>query len=68
MTTAEAAASLNVNASRIRQMILAKELPATKMGRDWLIRESDLEACRKARETDAPREGRPYKRAKPEAG
>lgn len=37
LTTAQAGARLKVNASRVRQLILAGHLPATKHGRDWLI-------------------------------
>lgn len=42
LTTAEAAARLGVTQARVRQLILAKKLPARKVGRDWLIRPSDL--------------------------
>lgn len=43
LTTTQACAILNVHRSRVRQLILRGQLPATKTGRDWLIRESDLE-------------------------
>jgi excisionase family DNA binding protein len=42
-TTKHAAKILGVNDSRVRQFILAGRLPAQKVGRDWLILESDLE-------------------------
>jgi excisionase family DNA binding protein len=42
MTTQEAAAALGVSVQRVRAMIKAGRLPATKHGRDWIIRESDL--------------------------
>ena len=42
LTTAKAAEKLGVDPSRIRQLILAGQLPATKHGRDWIIREQDL--------------------------
>lgn len=42
LTTLEAAKRLGVTAGRIRQMIVDGQLPATKMGRDNFIKESDL--------------------------
>jgi excisionase family DNA binding protein len=42
LTTQQAAERLGVSASRVRQFILDGRLPATKLGRDNLIREADL--------------------------
>ncbi len=42
LTTQEAAEKLGVTAGRVRQMIVHGQLPATKLGRDNLIRETDL--------------------------
>ena len=42
LTTQEAAMKLGVTAGRVRQMIVDGQLPATKMGRDNFIKESDL--------------------------
>lgn len=42
LTTEQAGERLGVNASRVRQFILEGRLPATKLGRDNLIREEDL--------------------------
>jgi len=42
LTTLEVAERLGVTAGRVRQMIVDGQLPATKMGRDNFIRESDL--------------------------
>ncbi len=42
LTTKQAAKELGVNDSRVRQLILAGRLPATKFGRDWMIKEKDL--------------------------
>lgn len=42
LTTKEAGEILGVNASRVRQLILAGRLPATKLGRDLFIKEKDL--------------------------
>jgi excisionase family DNA binding protein len=43
ISTKRAAEILGVNDSRVRQLILAGRLPARKIGRDWIIREKDLE-------------------------
>jgi excisionase family DNA binding protein len=42
LTTLQAAKKLGVTAGRVRQMIVDGQLPATKMGRDNFIKESDL--------------------------
>ncbi len=42
ITTKEAAERLGVSPARIRQLVLAGELPAEKFGRDLMIKESDL--------------------------
>ena len=42
LTTQQAAEKLGVSASRVRQFIIDGRLPATKLGRDNLIREADL--------------------------
>ncbi len=42
LTTQEVAEKLGVTAGRVRQMIVDGQLPATKLGRDNLIRETDL--------------------------
>jgi len=42
LTTQQAAEKLGVSASRVRQFIIDGRLPAIKLGRDNLIRESDL--------------------------
>lgn len=44
LTTKQAAERLGVNASRVRQLILAGRLAARKQGRDWLIDERSLKA------------------------
>lgn len=43
INTQTAAKVLGINNSRVRQLILAGRLPAKKIGRDWIIREKDLE-------------------------
>lgn len=43
LTTPEAAARLGVTVTRVQQMIAAGRLPAQKMGRDYFIKEADLQ-------------------------
>ena len=43
LTTKEAGERLGVSASRVRQLVLNKRLPAKKAGRDLLIKDEDLE-------------------------
>lgn len=43
LTTKQAAKILGVNDSRIRQLILAGRLPATRFGWSWMIKAEDLE-------------------------
>lgn len=42
ITTKEAADRLGVSPARVRQLVLAGNLPAEKFGRDLMIKESDL--------------------------
>ena len=42
ITTKQAAKILGVNASRVRQLVLAGRLPAQKFGRDLFIKKKDL--------------------------
>ena len=42
LTTKEAAERLGVSPARIRQLVLAGDLPAEKFGRDLMIKEGDL--------------------------
>lgn len=42
LTTKEVAEKLGVSIRRIQAMITEKSLPATKIGRDYVIKESDL--------------------------
>lgn len=43
ITTAQAAQQLGVSVRRVQALIKARRLPAEKVGRDWLISESNLE-------------------------
>ncbi len=42
LNTNEAAEKLNISAIRVRQLIREGRLAATKVGRDYVIQESDL--------------------------
>lgn len=46
INTQEAAEQLNVSAIRVRQLIRNDRLPAQKIGRDYIIKESDLNLVR----------------------
>ncbi len=49
LTTKQAAEKLNVNPSRVRQLILAGRLPARKLGRDLFVNERDLDKVKDRR-------------------
>jgi excisionase family DNA binding protein len=56
MRTDEVAAALNVSKTVVWRQIRAKRLPATKFGRDWMVRHEDFEAFRQIkRERGRPR-------------
>jgi excisionase family DNA binding protein len=57
ISTAEAARRLGVTANRVRAMIEAKRLKATKVGNVWLIDPKDLDAV-KDRKVGRPRKSR----------
>ena len=62
ISTAEAARRLGVTADRVRKMIEAKRLKATKFGNVWLINPKDLDTV-KDRKVGRPRKaGRTAKR------
>ncbi len=42
MTTREAATRLGIGIARVHALIRQKRLPASKLGRDYVIREVDL--------------------------
>lgn len=46
LTTQEAADTLGVTPSRVRQLIRANALKARRRGRDWYIRMEDLDNVR----------------------
>ena len=57
ISTAEAAKRLGVTADRVRKMIEAKRLKATKFGNVWMIDPKDLDAV-KDRKVGRPRKSR----------
>lgn len=66
LTTAQAAAALDIGRPRVLQLIGAGRLPAVKHGRDWMIEPVALEAVR-SRPTGYPK-GRPRKSQPPHLG
>ena len=46
LTTQEAAARLKITVARVQQLIWAGRLPAEKLGRDYVIAETDLKLVR----------------------
>ena len=54
LTTTDVAAQLGVSKRRVQAIINAGKLPATKIGRDWLIQPQDLKLIEK-RKTGRPR-------------
>ena len=46
IATGEAAKELGITVQRLRVLIREGRLPAQKLGRDWIIRKSDLELVR----------------------
>lgn len=54
--TAEAARRLGITPTRVRQLIRAGRLPATRLGRDWAIEERHLGRVA-VRKTGRPRKG-----------
>ena len=57
LTTNEAAERLGVHVTRVRALIVAERLPAQKIGRDYMIRETDLKLV------EDRKPGRPPKQA-----
>ena len=58
LTTQQVAERLGVTTGRVRQMIVDGQLPATKMGRDNFIRESDLKLVEKRQVGRPPKAGK----------
>ncbi len=54
LTAKQVAERLNVNDSRVRQLINSGKLPAEKYGNLWLIDEKDLELVKDRKPTGRP--------------
>lgn len=65
LTTQQVAEKLGVTAGRVRQMIIDGQLPATKMGRDNFIKESDLKLVENRKVGRPPKIAETAKKAKP---
>jgi len=58
LTTSAAAREYGYNAEYLRRLAKSGELPATKLGRDWVIKRSDLLAYIAKVQKRGAREGR----------
>lgn len=56
LTTKEVAETLNISVRQVQTLIQLNRLPAEKRGRDWFVKESDLDLVR-----ERPKTGRPPK-------
>ena len=56
ISTNEAAQELGVTVHRVRVLIKEERLPAQKIGRDWIIRWSDLDRVRVRKPGRPPKE------------
>jgi excisionase family DNA binding protein len=61
LTTQQAAEALGVTVARVRQLAQAGTLPATRIGRDWVIRRADvaIAAARRTKRGRVPRSATP---------
>ena len=57
LTTTEAAEKLGLSRSWLRHLIKQGKLPAEKIGRDWSILETDLDAIGERTRLGRPRSG-----------
>ena len=62
LSTRETGKRLGISPLRVRQLILNGRLPASKFGRDWMIKEKDLDKV-KNRKPGRPK-GKPLIRKK----
>lgn len=54
LTTKEVAEKLNISVRQVQTLIKQEKLPATKKGRDWFIKEQDLELVQERKKTGRP--------------
>lgn len=57
LTTKEVAEKLNIGIRQVQTLIAQERLPAFKRGRDWFVKEEDLELIK-----ERPITGRPKKK------
>ncbi len=56
LTTKETAAKLGVSVRRVQAMITEGSLPATKLGRDYIVKETDLKLVKDRKPGRPPKE------------
>lgn len=54
LTTKEVAEKLNISRRQVQTLIQQEKLPATKKGRDWFVKEQDLELVKERKKTGRP--------------
>ncbi len=54
LTTKEVAEKLNISLRQVQTLIQQNRLPATKKGRDWFVKESDLALVQERKKTGRP--------------
>ena len=54
LTTKEVAEKLNISLRQVQTLIQQNRLPATKKGRDWFIKEQDLDLVKERKKTGRP--------------
>lgn len=64
LTTVEVAEILGISRVRVFQLIRSEKLPAEKIGRDWLIKEKDLDLVKVRKAGRPPKEKKENKRLK----
>jgi excisionase family DNA binding protein len=55
LTTKEVAEKLNISIRQVQTLIQQERLPATKKGRDWFVKESDLLLVKERKKTGRPK-------------
>jgi excisionase family DNA binding protein len=65
LSTDEAATRLGVSRRQVQTLIKQEKLPATKVGRDWFIRASDLRLVKERPKTGRPRGAKDSKPRRP---
>ncbi len=61
LTTKEVAEKMCISRRQVQTLIQQEKLPATKKGRDWFVKEQDLELVRERKKTGRPPKGKSKK-------